>query len=275
MILSPTEGISEEDSLSLVRQCTLLGVSRSSLYYEPRPESEENQKLLNLIDEEYTRRPFYGSRKITVYLRGLDYAINRKRIQRLMAVLGIAGIIPGPNLSKRNQAHKIYPYLLKGILIVRPNQVWSTDITYIRLLHGFCYLMAIIDWFSRYILAWRLSNSLETFFCLEALEEALKNHGHPEIFNSDQGSQFTSSEWISRLKENKINISMDSKGRALDNIFVERFWRTLKYEDIYLKNYETMREAQSGLKDYFPFYNRVRPHQGLSYKTPHQVYFGN
>lgn len=268
--------IEKEDSILSVRhQAELLEINRSSLYYEPSAVSEEEQKLLRLIDEEYTRHPFYGSRKILIYLRGLGHRVNRKRVQRLMGILGITGIIPGPNLSKRNQAHKVYPYLLKGVQVIRPNQVWSTDITYIRLLHGFCYLMAIIDWFSRYVLSWRLSNSLETFFCLEALEEALKNHDSPEIFNSDQGSQFTSEEWIGCLKAHPIQISMDSKGRALDNIFVERFWRSLKYEDIYLKNYETMREAQGGLRDYFLFYNRERFHQALSYKTPHQVYFEN
>ena len=262
-----------DEGLSVRAQCALLGVNRSSLYYAVCPVSEEDRRLLNLMDEEYTRHPFYGSRKLVMYLRGLGYRVNRKRVQRLMGVLGIAGITPGPNTSKRELEHKIYPYLLKGVPIVRPNQVWGTDITYIRLLHGFCYLVAILDWFSRYVLAWRLSNSLETHFCLEALEEALRRHGLPEIFNTDQGCQFTSDVLTGRLRESKIQISMDSKGRALDNIFTERFWRTLKYEEIYLKNYETMKQAHAGLKVYMPFYNRERFHQALNYKTPQQIYF--
>jgi len=228
-------------------------------------------ELLNLLDEEYTRRPFYGSRKLLVYLRGLGHDINRKRVQRLMGILGISGITPSPNTSKRNQAHKVYPYLLTGVVIERPDQVWSTDITYIRLAHGFAYLVAVIDWHSRYVLAWRLSNSLETQFCLEALEASLK-YGTPDIFNTDQGVQFTSEEFTGFLKGQQIQISMDSKGRALDNIFVERLWRSVKYEDIYLKGYQTMSEAYDGLKAYFLFYNNERYHQSLGYKTPREVY---
>lgn len=269
--------IKKEGSVSVLsfrHQCDLLGINRSSLYYKPYPVSEEDQVLMNLMDEEYTRHPFYGSRKLTVYLKALGYEINRKRVQRLMGILGIAGIIPGPNTSKRDQAHKVYPYLLTGLKIVRPNQVWSTDITYIRLSHGFVYLVAILDWYSRYVLAWRLSNSLETHFCLEALEESLKDMT-PEIFNTDQGVQFTSDEFTGYLKDRQIKISMDSKGRALDNIFVERLWRSVKYEDIYLKGYQTMREAHAGLKDYFKFYNNERFHQSLGYKTPWEVYHGD
>jgi putative transposase len=191
-----------------------------------------------------------------------------------MRVLGISGIIPGPNTSKRHQAHKVYPYLLTGLEIVRPNQVWSTDITYIRLLNGFGYLVAVLDWYSRYVLAWRLSNSLESCFCLEALEESFKG-GRPEIFNTDQGVQFTSEEFTGLLKERQIRISMDSKGRALDNIFVERLWRSVKYEDIYLKGYQTMSEAHEGLKAYFRFYNNERYHQSLAYKTPREIHFGS
>ena len=265
----------EDEYLSIRQQCAVLEINRSSLYYEPCEVNEEDQKLLNLIDEEYTRHPFYGSRKLVVYLRGLGFEVNRKRVRRLMSILGIAGISPGPNTSKRNQAHKIYPYLLGGLEIIRPNQVWATDITYIRLLNGFCYLVAIIDWFSRRVLAWRLSNSLETHFCLEALQEALKGYGAPDIFNSDQGCQFTSEEWIVCLKAHSIEISMDSKGRALDNIRVERFWRSLKYEDIYLKHYETMQEARTGIQLYVLFYNTERFHQALKYKTPHEIYFGS
>lgn len=266
--INPRDGV-----FSIARQCVILGLNRSSWYYRSVVPTAEEKRLLDLIDAEYTRRPFYGSRKILIYLRGLGYGMNRKRVQRLMRILGIAGIIPGPNTSKRNQAHKVYPYLLGGLEIVRPDQVWSTDITYIRLVHGFAYLVAVLDWYSRYVLAWRLSNSLETQFCVEALEESLE-HGHPEIFNTDQGVQFTSEEFTGLLKENQIRISMDSKGRALDNIFVERLWRSVKYEDIYLKGYDTMREAREGLGHYFRFYNNERYHQSLDYKTPLEVYRG-
>jgi putative transposase len=266
--IDPSDGV-----LSLARQCAILDVARSSWYYRPVAASGEDLVLLNLIDEEYTKRPFYGSRKILVTLQVMGYVINRKRVQRLMRILGVSGIVPGPNTSKRNQAHKVYPYLLTGLEIVRPNQVWSTDITYIRLAHGFVYLVAVIDWFSRYVVAWRLSNSLDTSFCLEALEEALR-HGMPDIFNTDQGVQFTSDEFTGCLKEHQIKISMDSKGRALDNIFVERLWRSVKYEDIYIKGYGTMKEAYEGLKQYFQFYNNERYHQSLDYKTPWEVHYG-
>lgn len=252
-------------------QCSLLGLSRSSCYYKARPTNPKDILLMNLIDEQYTKTPFYGSRKIVVYLNQLGHGVNRKRVQRLMRQMGIAGICPGPNTSKRNQSHKVYPYLLKGLKIEKPNQVWSTDITYIRLLSGFVYLVAIIDWFSRYVLSWSLSNSLETSFCLESLEEALRQ-GQPNIFNTDQGCQFTSVEFTKILLSREILISMDSRGRALDNIFVERLWRSVKYEDIYLKGYETMFEVQEGLKKYFLFYNNERFHESLRYKTPQQVH---
>jgi putative transposase len=261
----------EEGLLSVRQQCELLEMNRSGLYYEPCPVSEEDLMLMNLIDEQYTKTPFYGSRKIGVYLKHLGHEVNRKHIQRLMRKMGIAGVCPGPNTSKRNQAHKVYPYLLKGLKIIRSNQVWSTDITYIKLQHGFVYLVAVIDWYSRYILSWRLSNSLETSFCLEALEESLKQ-GRPDIFNTDQGVQFTSDNFTNVLKNQEIKISMDSKGRALDNIFVERFWRSLKYEDIYLKNYETVNQAYAGIKKYIYFYNQERFHQSLNYRTPQCVY---
>lgn len=258
---------------NLSRQCSLLGLSRSGCYYKARPVSSVDILLMNLIDKQYTKTPFYGSRKIVVYLNHLGHGVNRKRVQRLMRQMGIAGICPGPNTSKRNRSHKIYPYLLKGLKIEKANQVWSTDITYIPLLNGFCYLIAIIDWYSRYVLAWSLSNSLETNFCLQTLEEALYKHGQPNIFNTDQGCQFTSVEFTTMLLSQEILISMDSKGRALDNIFVERLWRSVKYEDIYLKGYETMPEVQEGLKKYFLFYNNERFHQSLSYKTPQQVHY--
>lgn len=258
---------------SLRRQCGLLALNRSSLYYKPVEVDARTLVLTNLIDEEYTRHPFYGSRKITRFLRELGYGINRKRVQRLMRLMGLEAICPGPNTSKRAQEHTVYPYLLEGLEITRPNQVWATDITYIRFWKGFLYLVAILDWASRYVLAWRLSNSLDTSFCLEALEEALEV-AQPEIFNSDQGSQFTSQEFTGRLLDQGIRISMDSRGRALDNIFVERLWRSVKYEEVYLKDYQTVRETEEGLRRYFEFYNRERFHQALDYQTPHQVFYG-
>lgn len=260
--------------LSLRQQCELLQINRSSFYYKPVEVDEQTLKLMNLIDEEYTLRPFYGSRKIRVYLRQMGYGVNRKRVQRLMQHMGIAGVCPGPNTSKRDHQHSVYPYLLKEVKIQKPNQVWSTDITYIRLLRGFVYLVAVIDWYSRFVLAWRLSNTLESLFCIEALEESFR-FGVPEIFNTDQGVQFTSREFVQRLLDHQVAISMDSRGRALDNVFVERLWRSVKYEEVYLKNYQTVQEAKEGLGHYFEFYNQRRFHQALEYKTPHAVYFGN
>ena len=228
--------------------------------------------LLRLLDEEYTRHPFYGSRKMTVWLRLQGHPVNRKRVQRLMQILGLAAMVPGPNTSKKHPQHKIYPYLLRGLAITLPNQVWSTDITYVRLAHGFMYLVAIIDWYSRKVLAWKLSNTLDVSFCLECLTDALNDHGAPEIFNTDQGSQFTSSSWIKILQGYGCKISMDGRGRALDNIFVERLWRSVKYEDIYPKNYVVVADLLLGLTEYFLFYNSERFHQALSYKTPNEVY---
>lgn len=261
-------------ALSLREQCRLLGINRSSLYYEPVEVDAVTLRLMNLIDEQYTKTPFYGSRKILRYLRDMGYWFNRKRVQRLMQKMGLYGICPGPNTSKRLQEHRIWPYLLSGLAIVRPNQVWSTDITYIRLAKGFLYLVAILDWYSRYVVSWRLSNSLETNFCLEALDEALVC-GRPEIFNTDQGCQFTSEGFTGKLLARDIQISMDSRGRALDNIFVERLWRSVKYEDVYLKGYQTVQETQEGLKRYFEFYNAERYHQSLGYQTPAAVHFGS
>src|SRR3989338_4110515 len=263
--------ISRNKVLSLKWQCEVLGLSRSSFYYQPTAPNPEDVILMNLIDEQYTKTPFYGSRKMVVFLNHRGHAVNRKRIQRLMREMGIHGICPGPNTSLRRMEHSVYPYLLKNFSIERPNQVWSADITYIRLFRGFAYLVAILDWFSRYVLAWRLSNSLETAFCTEALEEALAL-GHPDIFNTDQGCQFTSQDFTGRLQEKNILISMDSQGRAFDNIFTERLWRSVKYEDVYIKGYQTMIEAQAGLKRYFQFYNDERFHQSLDYKTPVEVY---
>jgi putative transposase len=260
---------SKESSLSW--QCRVLGLARSSFYYQPVEPDPEDIILMNLIDEQYTRTPFYGSRKMVVFLEQKGYEANRKRVQRLMREMGIQGICPGPNTSRRRLEHAIYPYLLRGLVIKRPNQVWSADITYIRLIRGFAYLVAILDWFSRYVLAWRLSNSLETAFCTEALEEALKL-GSPEIFNTDQGCQFTSADFTGKLIEQEIKISMDSRGRAFDNIFNERLWRSVKYEDVYIQGYQTMTEAQAGLKNYFRFYNHERFHQALDYRIPREVH---
>jgi putative transposase len=260
--------------LALTKQCELAGVTRST-FYAPHLIADPDElelTLLSEIDAEYTRHPFYGSRKITRYLRGIGHPINRKRIQRLMGILGLSGMAPGPNTSRPSPQHVVYPYLLRGVAVIRPNQVWSTDITYIRLARGFVYLVAVIDWYSRKVLAWRLSNTLDSAFCVDCLEQALQTYGIPEIFNSDQGCQFTSEAFTGVLKALCISISMDGRGRALDNIFVERLWRSVKHEDVYLKGYDTMPEAQLGLMKYFLFYNRERTHQSLDYKTPDVVY---
>jgi len=260
--------------LPLACQCELAGVARSTAY-APRRLAEPDPvelELLALIDAEYTRHPFYGSRKMVVYLRNLGHCVNRKRVQRLMGVLGLAGMAPGPGTSRPHPQHKVYPYLLRGLEVDRPNQVWSTDITYIRLAHGFVYLVAVIDWYSRKVLAWRVSNTLDGGFCVDCLRQALQAYGNPAIFNSDQGSQFTSEAFTEVLKGPGIDISMDGRGRALDNIFVERLWRSVKYEDVYLKGYASVAELLLGLADYFEFYNAERPHQSLDYLTPDEVY---
>jgi putative transposase len=257
--------------LSVRRQCELLGLSRSSLYYEPVPETAENLRLMRLIDQEYTAHPFLGSRRLTRWLMEQGEEVNRKRVQRLMRRMGLEAIYPKPKLSAAGRGHRIYPYLLRNVRIQRPDQVWSTDITYVPLACGFMYLAAIIDWFSRYVLAWRLSNTLDGSFCLEMLEEAL-SRGRPEVFNTDQGVQFTAAAWTSRLESAGVAVSMDGKGRCLDNVFVERLWRTVKYEDIYLWRYEAVPQLQQGLGRYFPYYNHKRPHQSLEYHTPAVVY---
>ena len=256
------------------RQCALAGVSRSLLYTprrEPVPSPLELE-LLALIDAEYTRHPFHGSRRMLHHLRDLGHPINRKRVQRLMRILGLTGMAPGPNTSRRHPGHAIYPYLLRGVAIDHPNQVWSTDITYVPLRQGFGYLMAVIDWYSRKVLTWELSNTLDSGFCVDGLERALKAYGSPEIFNTDQGCQFTSEAFTNPLKAHGIAISMDGRGRALDNIFVERLWRSVKYEDVYLKGYANLPELRAGLTSYFEFYNQERKHQSLGYLTPNQVY---
>lgn len=266
--------IDRGEGLAIARQCELAGVARATFYgrQTPREEFEEDLVLCGLIDEEYTRRPFYGSRRMVVYLARQGYVVNRKRVQRLMRLMSLAGMAPGPSTSVPHPGQQVYPYLLRGIEVSRPNQVWSTDITYIRLARGFVYLVAIIDWYSRRVLAWRISNSMDTSFCVDCIEDALSRLGKPEIFNSDQGSQFTSAVFTDVLKREGIAISMDGRGRALDNIFVERLWRSVKYEDVYLKGYGTVTELTRGLAEYFAFYNGERPHQSLDNRTPNTVY---
>jgi putative transposase len=253
------------------RQCGLLGLSRSSLYYVPAGETADNLRLMRLIDEEYTAHPFLGSRRLTRWLVEQREVVNRKRVQRLMRVMGLEAIYPKPKLSAGGRGHRIYPYLLRDVRIERPDQVWSTDITYVPLADGFMYLAAVLDWFSRYVVAWRLSNTLDGSFCLEMLDEAL-SRGRPEVFNTDQGVQFTALAWAERLEAAGVAVSMDGRGRCLDNVFVERLWRTVKYEDIYLWRYEAVPQLQQGLGRYFPYYNEGRLHQALDYRTPATVY---
>lgn len=259
--------------LSIRQQCDLLGLNRATYYYQAATESELNLTLMSLIDKEYTEHPFYGRRQMTTYLRREGYQVNPKRVRRLMQKMGLEAIYPKPRTTVVNSAHRIYPYLLRGLQITRPNQVWSTDITYIPMRHGFMYLVAVIDWYSRYVLAWQLSNTLESTFCIEALQQAL-TQGRPEIFNTDQGVQFTAIAFTQVLEAAEVQISMDSKGRALDNVFIERLWRSVKYEDIYLKHYDTVPALFRGLDAYFAFYNQERPHQSLGYQTPALVYRG-
>jgi putative transposase len=255
------------------RQCELLGLNRSSLYYEPAGETSEDLRLMRLIDERYTACPFYGSRRMTVWLAEQGEEVNRKRVQRLMRVMGLEAIYPKPRLSMAGKGHRIYPYLLRGVKVVRPGQVWSTDITYVPTASGFMYLAAVIDWFSRYVVTWRLSNTLDGGFCLEMLEDALRE-GKPEVFNTDQGVQFTAAAFTGRLEAAGVVVSMDGRGRALDNVFVERLWRTVKYEDIYIQGYDSVPGLHRGLARYFGFYNDERPHQSLGYRTPAAVYRG-
>ena len=251
----------------------MLGVSRSSVYYQSRKDLAEELELMRLIDEQYLKTPFYGSRKMCTFLRGLGYCINRKRVRRLMRQMGLEAIYPKPRTSQPGDGHKVYPYLLKGLIINRPNYVWATDITYIPMERGFMYLIAIMDWYSRRVLSWRVSNTMDADFCVDALEEALNRYGSPEIFNTDQGSQFTSDAFTGVLKEHGVKISMDGKGCYRDNIFVERLWRSVKYECVYLKAFNDAAELKQDLKSYFQLYNSERPHQGLDNKTPDRVYF--
>ena len=266
-------GLIERDHtrLPVVEQCELLGVSRSGLYYRPVGPDPYALELMRLLDEQYTRTPFYGVRRMTAWLCEQGHGVNPKRVRRLLREMGLWAIYPQPRLSMAGAGHRIYPYLLRGVEVTRPNQVWATDITYVRMRRGFVYLVAILDWYSRYVLAWKVSLTLELEFCLEALEEALQEEC-PEVFNSDQGVQFTSQAFTGRLKEAGIRISMDGRGRCMDNVFVERLWRSVKYEEVYLKDYETVPEAVQGLGAYFTFYNRERLHQSLRYRTPERVY---
>ena len=263
--------INRKHKLSLVKQCKTLDIARSGIYYQPKPVGNLDLKLMRLMDEIHLRRPFLGIRRITDELHGLGNLVNRKRVWRLMRKMGVQAIYPKPNLSKANTKHKIYPYLLRELKIDRPNQVWATDITYIPMSKGFVYLTVIMDWYSRRILSWRISNSLDTGFCVDALEEALYHHGKPEIFNSDQGSQYTSEAFTDVLKANDIRISMDGKGAWRDNVFVERLWRSVKYEEVYLNAYESMNEAKMRIGNWIDFYNSERKHQTLK-TTPNQKY---
>ena len=266
----------QHPKLATVRQCTLLGISRSSVYYRPRATSLENLAIMKLIDQQYLQylaTPFYGSRRMTAWLNRRGYPVSRKRVQRLMRTMGLQAIYRRPRTSQPTPGHKVYPYLLGGMDITRINQVWASDITYIPMARGFLYLMAIMDWYSRYVVAWRLSNTLDAAFCLEALEEALKKDT-PEIFNTDQGSQFTGEAFTGLLEQHSVRISMDGKGRYTDPDYIgmERLWRTVKYEEVYLKAYSNGREAKAGLDAYFHFYNAQRPHQALGYRTPAEVF---
>ena len=262
------------DKVSIRRQCQLLGVNRSNFYYQPEPVSVDTLDIMDRIDRQYTETPFYGVARMTAQLKRDGHVIGHNRVRRLMRLMGLMAIYPKPNGSKSHPEHKIYPYLLRDVAVEKANQVWSADITYIRLVAGFLYLVAILDWFSRYVLSWSLSNTLDSLFCVEALERALRI-ARPQVFNTDQGSQFTSRDFTSILDQAGVAISMDGRGRVFDNIFSERLWRTVKYEEVYLNEYGDSRQAVDGLGRYFDFYNNRRPHQSLDYRTPAEVYFEN
>lgn len=265
--------VNPSESLSISRQCELLDLPRSTFYHVPQPVSGEDLDLMKLIDRCHTELPFYGSRRIKDWLEDEGHTVNRKRIQRLMRTMGVVAVYPKQKLSQPNQAHRIYPYLLRSLVIDRPNQVWAADITYLPMAKGFVYLVAIMDWHSRKVLSWRLSNTMDNSFCVDALNEAIDRYGTPEIFNTDQGSQFTSDDFTQVLKNQEIAISMDGRGRWMDNVFIERLWRSVKYEEVYLKAYESMPEARRSLGSYFEFYNQRRRHQSLDRQTPDAVYY--
>lgn len=264
--------VSKDHELSQRRQCTLLQLSRSTLYYRPKGESAENLRFMEIIDKQFLETPWYGSRQMARHMKRQGHKCGRHRVRRLMRLMRLVPIYQEPNTSKKHPAHKIYPYLLKGLAITRPNQVWCADITYIRMERGFLYLVAIMDWYSRKVLAWRLSNTLEADFCVAALKEALAKYGPPEIFNTDQGSQFTSSDWIDELNKAKVKISMDGKGRWIDNRMIERLWRSLKYECVYLRAFETGSQARDGIGKWLAYYNAERPHSTHGILTPDEVH---
>ena len=263
---------SASDELSIVAQCRLLKIARSTLYWRPAAVSEDDLRLMRQIDEQYLATPFYGSRRMVAVLCRMGWMVNRKRVRRLMRLMRIEAIYQKPNTSRRNPEHVVYPYLLRGLVIDRPNQVWCTDITYIPMRRGFQYLAAVMDWWTRKVLSWRVSNTMDVGFCIEALEDALARHGRPEIFNSDQGSQFTSPQFTKVLRDAKIRISMDGKGRWMDNVFIERLWRSLKYECVYLHAFETGSELRGGLTQWVGYYNARRPHSSLGGRTPDEAY---
>ncbi len=265
----------EPSKISIVNQCRLLSLSRSSFYYRQKPINPEDLELMKLIDAQYLKTPCWGSRSMRNHLRRLGCKINRKRVQRLMRIMGLEAIYPKPKTSRPHPEHKVFPYLLRGLKIERPNQVWTSDITYIPMRRGFMYLVAVMDWYSRKVLSWRLSNTLDSSFCVEALQEAIQQYGKPEIFNTDQGAQFTSKAFTAVLKDRNVQISMDGRGRALDNIFIERLWWTLKYHYIYLNSFDNGTELRKGLLQWFTFYNQERFHQSLDNQTPDEVYYGS
>lgn len=265
--------VDRKEPLPVSRQCALLELPRSTFYHVPKPVSDEQLALMALIDRCHLKHPYYGSRRIRGWLEDHGHTVNRKRVQRLMHTMGLAALYPKRNLSLANQSHKVYPYLLRGLVIDRPNQVWATDITYIPMARGFVYLVAVIDWYSRRVLSWRVSNTLDASFCVDALNEAIERHGAPEIFNTDQGSQFTSEDFTNVLKHHDIRISMDGKGRWVDNVFIERLWRSVKYEEVYIKAYDSIVTARKSLGAYFAFYNAERRHQSLDRRTPDSVYY--
>lgn len=264
----------QHQTLSIVRQCLLVGISRSSFYYTPGGENDLNLELMRLIDEQFLRTPWYGSRQMARHLRRQGYSVGRKRVRRLMRRIGLTAVAPAPNTSRRHPGHPVYPYLLRHLNVDRCNQVWCADVTYIPMAHGFLYLVAIMDWHSRGVLSWRLSNTLDSEFCVEALEDALERYGCPEIFNTDQGCQFTSHLWTDILKANDIRISMDGKGRWMDNVFIERLWRSLKYECVYLDAFQNFADAHKKIDFWITYYNHERPHSSLGDFTPHEVYRG-
>jgi putative transposase len=276
--MSPTDRLPLVDRadprLSIVAQCRLLKIARSTLYYRPAPVSADDLQVMRQLDKQYLATPFYGARRMVAVLRRGGFAVNRKRVRRLMQVMGIEAIYQKPNTSRRHPEHKVYPYLLRGMMIERANQVWCADITYIPMAKGFVYLVAVMDWFSRRVLAWRLSIGMETDFCVEALREAMDRYGQPEVFNTDQGVQFTSATFLDELETRGVRISMDGKGRFLDNIFIERLWRSLKYEEVFIKAYGSVAEARRDIGSWLAFYNDERPHQALDYRTPREVFVG-